>query len=252
MMIEFNPEEIRAVLFDFDGTLRHNRPDANQFFFDYASQLGAVDSPINRRRAYQWAHSYWNSDGGVREDVRALGRNTPEFWDNYARNYLLAFGCSRDQAEAYAPAMNLHMSENYKPENWIDPETEGVLTHFQARDLLLGVVSNRDEPFWGELVTLELCPYFMFSLSAGEAKSWKPHPGIFENAIAIIGVDPAETVYIGDNYYADIVGARNAGIHPILIDPFDIFPDADCPVIQKIGDLLPLFQGLSSAKKPEE
>ena len=43
---------------------------------------------------------------------------------------------------------------------------------------------------------------------------------------------------MGDDYYADILGARNAGLVPILIDRRDIFPDADCQVIKEIGELI--------------
>jgi predicted HAD superfamily phosphohydrolase YqeG len=42
---------------------------------------------------------------------------------------------------------------------------------------------------------------------------------------------------VGDNYFADVVGARNAGIQPILIDPVNLFPEADCVVIDTISDL---------------
>lgn len=48
----------RVILFDLDGTLRHNRPDANNTLFDCAVGLGARDSLENRRRAARWAHYY--------------------------------------------------------------------------------------------------------------------------------------------------------------------------------------------------
>ena len=48
---------------------------------------------------------------------------------------------------------------------------------------------------------------------------------------------PDCTVYVGDNYYIDIVGARNVGITPILIDPENIFPDAECKVIRTLSEL---------------
>jgi FMN phosphatase YigB (HAD superfamily) len=48
---------------------------------------------------------------------------------------------------------------------------------------------------------------------------------------------PKETAYIGDNYYTDVVGARQAGLYPILYDPRNIFPGADCLVISAISDL---------------
>jgi putative hydrolase of the HAD superfamily len=51
------------------------------------------------------------------------------------------------------------------------------------------------------------------------------------------GCSAATTVYVGDNYYADVEGARAAGMMPILIDPDGIFPDPGCPVIRSLGEL---------------
>jgi len=48
---------------------------------------------------------------------------------------------------------------------------------------------------------------------------------------------PEETLYIGDNYYADVVGAQEAGMVAVLIDRERIFPDPDCPTIYEIGEL---------------
>ena len=64
-----------------------------------------------------------------------------------------------------------------------------------------------------------------------------PTREIFDRALKITGVLPEETVYIGDNYYADILGAKKAGIQPILLDPKSIFPEATCTVIRTIRDL---------------
>ena len=50
-------------------------------------------------------------------------------------------------------------------------------------------------------------------------------------------IEPGQAVYVGDNYFADVIGAQRAGIGAVLIDPQDLFPEADCPVIQKISEL---------------
>ena len=47
----------------------------------------------------------------------------------------------------------------------------------------------------------------------------KPDSHIFNYTLeTAVGVSAAEAVHVGDTYEADIVGARNAGIRPILID----------------------------------
>jgi len=47
---------------------------------------------------------------------------------------------------------------------------------------------------------------------------------------------------VGDNYYADVVCARQAGMTPILYDPKGIFPDADCMVIAQMRELQNLLE----------
>jgi FMN phosphatase YigB (HAD superfamily) len=42
---------------------------------------------------------------------------------------------------------------------------------------------------------------------------------------------PEQTLYIGDNYFADVVGARRAGLRPVLYDPKGLFHEPGCPVI---------------------
>jgi len=74
-------------------------------------------------------------------------------------------------------------------------------------------------------------------LAGGEVDSYKPDPAIFEHALQRGNVTAQETIYIGDNYYADVVGARRAGLRPILYDPEGVFPEADCPTIKSFDEL---------------
>ena len=82
-----------------------------------------------------------------------------------------------------------------------------------------------------------LAGYFDFTLAAGEINAWKPEPEIFRHALNRCALKPEQAVYVGDNYYADIIGAQGAGLLPVLIDPDDLFPEATCAVIRTIGEL---------------
>ena len=46
---------------------------------------------------------------------------------------------------------------------------------------------------------------------------WKPHPKPFHTCCARLGVEPGETVFVGDNPERDMVGARRAGLASIRI-----------------------------------
>jgi FMN phosphatase YigB (HAD superfamily) len=74
-------------------------------------------------------------------------------------------------------------------------------------------------------------------MAAGEVNVWKPEPGIFEHGLRRTNLSPQEVIYVGDNYYADVVGARAAGLQPVLYDPLGIFPEADCAIIKSFDEL---------------
>ena len=54
-------------------------------------------------------------------------------------------------------------------------------------------------------------------ISADTARTYKPHREIFDDALRASGCTPGEVVHIGDSYDTDVVGARGAGIRPVLL-----------------------------------
>ena len=83
--------------------------------------------------------------------------------------------------------------------------------------------------------------YFEFTYVAAEVDAWKPDPRIFDRALELSTSTPGQVIYVGDNYYADIIGANNAGLQPVLLDEKGIFPDAECVVIERVGELVDLL-----------
>jgi putative hydrolase of the HAD superfamily len=115
-----------------------------------------------------------------------------------------------------------------------------VLRKLRQAGFLLGIVSNRTHPLTAELEGFGLNDYVDLTLTAGEVNSWKPDTGIFLEAILRLQVKPEEVLYVGDNYYADVIGARNAGLRPVLLDPDGVFPEVECDVIRNLPDLIDL------------
>ena len=54
---------------------------------------------------------------------------------------------------------------------------------------------------------------------------------------------PERAVHVGDAYRFDVLGARAANVHPVLMDPLDIRRDVDCT---RIGSLDQLVDVLAS------
>ena len=233
---------IRAVLFDLDGTLRHNIPASTEMFFNFAAQLGVEDSPERRWRAARWTHYYWAQSPELLADIELFKTLTVEFWIYYTQRSLVEFGCSLEQAQRLAPEMHTRMSEGYEPVDFVAEDVPPTLDRLKKIGFKLGIVSNRDKPFQDQLETLKLSEYFDLTVASCEVNAWKPDPAIFHYAVQQIGIPPQQAIYVGDNYYADIVGARRAGLTAVLLDPDQLFPDAGCDTIKKISDVLNLLE----------
>ena len=237
-MISAHP--IRAILFDLDGTLRYNRPRFNDILAKFAIEYGAADNRGNRPSAERWLHYYWAQSADAQLDLQTYGDLNQAFWENHTRRYLIAYGYPPDQATRVSAEIYNRMQTEYNPQPWVPPDVFEVLRKLKESGYLLGIVSNRTNPLDDELHGLGLDGYIDLILTAGEVNSWKPDTGIFLHAVLRLGVNPAEVLYVGDNYYADVIGARNAGLRPVLLDPDGVFPEAECDVIRVLGDLIDL------------
>lgn len=60
------------------------------------------------------------------------------------------------------------------------------------------------------------------AVSSEEVRVYKPHVSMFREVCARLDVDPAQAVYVGDSPWADIAGARNAGMHAVWINRYAI------------------------------
>ena len=238
-----SPNSITTILFDFDGTLRHNQPLASDFFTDFVISRSYPVSEDDRRRSARWEHYYWASSRELKIDLELIEEDDEkDFWRNYSYRRLISLGFSSAVAESFAPEVSSYMGEFYQRKDIIPEELFKVLDMLRDAGYKMGVVSNRDKPYWEELVALDLCPYFEFSLAAGEVQSWKPDTGIFQAALDRIDSSSAQTLYVGDNFFADVVGAHRAGLWPVLYDSKGIFPDPGCPVITNFEELPKIVQ----------
>lgn len=232
-----SPTDIKAIFFDLDGTLRHSVPSGGEVFTDYVKTMGLQVNEEARRSALRWEHFYWASSEDLRNDLLAHSPETENFWIEYSRRRLIALGASEEWAVEVAPKISVHMGEFYKPESVVPEDVRRTLPQLKESGYILAVISNRDQPFHELLQDHGIADFFDFSMAAGEVNVWKPDPGIFQHGLKRANVSASEVIYVGDNYYADVVGARNAGLQPILYDPLGIFPNSDCTTIQSFDEL---------------
>jgi HAD superfamily hydrolase (TIGR01549 family) len=108
----------------------------------------------------------------------------------------------------------------------------------KEKGYILGLVTNLREDINIYIRKLCLEPYLQFAVTSEQVGFPKPDPRIFQAALEKAGVEGKEAVFVGDQYRIDVVGARGAGIQPILIDRCDLYPDVtDCPRIRTLPEV---------------
>jgi putative hydrolase of the HAD superfamily len=129
------------------------------------------------------------------------------------------------------------------------PDVLPALDTLRDAGVRMCVISNF---VWGgtELIhDLELANHFEQLVISARVGFQKPHRGIFEHALRVMGADPARSLHVGDSYKADVIGARRAGIDAVLIDRYESDParvrekhaDPELPVVSDLSELVELL-----------
>ena len=231
---------IRAIFYDLDGTLRMNVPNGWRAFADFAKEFGLHSSPEDRLRIARWEHYYFAESPEIQSD-RVSFTDSPSFWANYSHRQLAVLGASPEQVSELAPKLHQRMTDAYRPVDIIPDDLVETLGTLKDQGYLLGVLSNRDASYSVYLAERGLGEFFSLAIFAGEAGLHKPDPGVFHYLLEKAGVSAEESIYVGDNYYADVVGAREAGMNPVLLDINNLFDAPGCPVIQSHSQIIPLL-----------
>jgi FMN phosphatase YigB (HAD superfamily) len=102
----------------------------------------------------------------------------------------------------------------------------------RARDvgLIVGVISNSNGSVQRALEIAGLAPHLAFVIDSKVVGIAKPDPRIFALAREAAGTAPEATVYVGDSYFVDVVGARQAGLRAVLFDPGRTWGARDCAI----------------------
>ena len=229
---------IETIIFDLDGTLRHSVPSADDAQFRFAEQIGAGVDPAQQHLGARWAHYYWAQSTELLADVKKYEKWGDDFWINYLYRYLISLTVPVERATDLAPGLAALMQGHYTPDNRVYPCVPETLQNLRDAGYTVGLVSNRSQPCHEECEELGLLQYFDFAYVAAEVKAWKPNPRIFDRALELTGSSPEQIIYVGDNYYADIMGAKNAGLQAALLDEHGVFPEAECVVISRLDELV--------------
>jgi HAD superfamily hydrolase (TIGR01549 family) len=223
---------IKAIFFDAGGTLIHL--DSSRIRDLLCDELRIEISLDGFPRAQSLAMSR------VAELVAAGAGSTEELKREFYSTLLPVVGVPEDKlAAAVECVLKLAQSEML----WRTAEDTigSTLAQLKERGLILGVVSNSDGRIENAFEQAGLASYFDFFIDSFDVGVEKPDPGIFRLATERACVAAHEAAYVGDLYWVDVVGARGAGLLPILYDPFGLNRHAHCLSIRSMSELLTLI-----------
>jgi putative hydrolase of the HAD superfamily len=219
-----------AVLFDAGGVLVLPDPTV---IAPLLAPYGGDQATASHCRAHYAAMAV-KSTAGVGE----------VFWAEYDRAYVESVGVDPIHREHAARLLNITRSAQLW--RWPIPDSMSALTALARERVPMGVVSNASGQIEEELLRSEICQVgegigiamrcVVDSHVVGVAK---PDPRIFEHALAFFPeFERGHIAYVGDSVTMDVGGATAAGLHPILLDPYDDHPGAEFERIRSLRELI--------------
>jgi putative hydrolase of the HAD superfamily len=212
---------IRAVVFDAGHTLLEmDYGQLTAFLVSRGHGLSQATVIEAERRAR------------VRLDVERAAQATRERTGEgrYVR-YLVEYLGIEDEAERIALAewrrgFNVPIGLCHQA----DGEAAKAIGHARDMGLVVGVISNSNGSVQQALEIAGLAAQLEFVIDSSVVGIAKPDPRIFELGLRAARTAPDETVYIGDSYFVDVVGAQRAGLRGVLFDPGRMWGARDCPI----------------------
>lgn len=207
-------KNIRHIFFDLDNTLWDHRKNAiltlNELF-----QRKEINEKYNL--LFDEFHAKYNEinedlwikirDGIIDKDFLRKHR----FYDTF-----LHFDIDDEELADYFEKHFLDEIINY---NELIDGTLDILEYLKSKDYQLHVVSNGFHEVTNRKVEKSgLTKYFETVTSAEDAHAMKPDERIFEYSLNVANAKKSESIFIGDDWIADVKGAQNFGMEVIFFD----------------------------------
>jgi HAD superfamily hydrolase (TIGR01662 family) len=126
-----------------------------------------------------------------------------------------------------------------------------VLETLRRRGIRVGLISNAHRCLESFQSHFGLSGLIAVTVASSDHGYLKPHPRIFEAALARMGVEPRDATMVGDSLKHDVAGARGVGMRGILIarGPRPVDGPSDVEVIRSLAELPErVFNGRAGSK----
>lgn len=205
-------EKVKYVWFDLGYTLvylERERP-----YRQLLKQYGYDISLTEIERAFHLTDKYI-----MREHLGFFNAGPEVYMDGYLQklNRLLQL----EEEITYSAMRAMYGELNIEPPQWrVFEHTDKSLATLKQHGLGIGLISNWDKTARSVLIENDLLKYFDEVIISSEVDIVKPEKEIFELALKRTNLRSEECIYVGDNYYDDIVGCQKLGITGYLLNRF--------------------------------
>jgi HAD superfamily hydrolase (TIGR01509 family) len=225
---------VRAIFFDAGNTLLYPRLDERARDLTAAGFPARVEDFHSAERAAKLKLDEWLWPQIRKGEVpRTIDHY---YWAEYLAS-LMGFIGAPESEHARLISLVADGFRNIRTWSVLMPEIPAYLGSLRERGYFLGVISNSVGTLEGQLFNMGLRDYFQAIFDSAIVGVEKPHPEIFQMALASASVAADEAVFVGDTNATDVGGAQLAGLHGVLIDRVGAYPDAKCPRITTLPDL---------------
>lgn len=228
--------------------LEQMKPRLKSVFFDVGNTLTYADlavtlHPLTKRGLHPTDEQLRNAEIEARRVMDLINlsgsRLNPdaEYWRIFLSKLMGWLGVQDD-------ALLAEITFEWRSaRNWtcMAPGTPAILERLASK-YELAVICNSDGTMTRLLKHLEVSRFFRTVTDSGVVGHAKPSPEIFHLALKSVGAAPEESVYIGDVYSIDFLGAQKVGMRAILADRLGTYADLDVPKISKLDELEGVLQ----------
>ena len=228
---------IKAVFFDWFNTLVRYEHAREELYLQAFRQFGFEPSSKAIIRGVLEADRYC-----IEENAQfPINKRSPdeqiEVYLSYPRAILTEAGLEAPK-EVQEKIIRILREQAKRATVALFDDVLPTLAVLKAQKLTLGLLTNATKNTLSIHRQLGLEPYLDLVVTSEEVGADKPKPPLFLAALDRAGVKGSEAVHVGDQYELDVAGARGAGITPILLDRYDVYPEVgDCPRIRSLSEL---------------
>ena len=151
-------------------------------------------------------------------------------WDRYTKGFITADELKWKRMwrtllefkladELLAKEMSKKFLEILPSQRLLFPHTIEILTYLEDKGYQLHLITNGFEKVqWNKLNSSGLGNFFRHVITSEASNSLKPKKEIFHYAVTKAGASFSDSIMLGDNLDADIIGAINAGMDSVFVN----------------------------------